>query len=85
MSRLPPVSTNVARVFALLAVVTLLCTLGCTIGPRYKRPIAQAPDTWKGEGPWEAAAPKDAIPKGAWWQIFHDAADERSLRRTFSP
>ena len=28
---------------------------------------------WKGEGPWQAAAPKDAIPKGAWWQLFHDA------------
>jgi NodT family efflux transporter outer membrane factor (OMF) lipoprotein len=31
------------------------------------------PDTWKGEGPWQTAVPKDAIPKGAWWQIFHDA------------
>jgi NodT family efflux transporter outer membrane factor (OMF) lipoprotein len=33
----------------------------------------QVPDTWKGEGPWQTAAPKDAIPKGTWWQIFHDA------------
>ena len=47
--------------------------LGCTVGPGYKRPSAQVPDTWKGEGPWQTAAPKDAIPKGAWWQIFHDA------------
>ena len=57
---------------ALLA-VALLAGVGCTVGPRYKRPTAQVPDTWKGEGPWQAAAPKDAIPKGAWWQIFHDA------------
>lgn len=67
---------------ALLVVVSLACTLGCTVGPRYKRPAAQVPDTWKGEGPWQAAAPKDAIPKGAWWQIFHDAqldALEREL------
>jgi len=28
---------------------------------------------WKGEGPWQAAVPKDAIPKGAWWLLFHDA------------
>jgi NodT family efflux transporter outer membrane factor (OMF) lipoprotein len=54
---------------ALLAV----STVGCTVGPRYKRPTAQVPDTWKGEGPWQAAAPKDAIPKGAWWQVFHDS------------
>src|SRR5271165_686310 len=56
------------------AVVLLaVCLVGCTVGPAYKRPVAaQVPDTWKGEGPWQAAAPKDAIPKGSWWRIFHD-------------
>ena len=58
---------------ALLAGCSLLCTLGCTMGPGYKRPAAAVPDTWKGEGPWQTAAPKDAIPKGAWWQVFQDA------------
>ena len=51
----------------------LFASVGCTVGPRYKRPTAQAPSAWKGEGPWQTAAPKDAIPKGTWWQIFHDA------------
>lgn len=54
-------------------IALLACTVGCTVGPAYKRPTAQVPDTWKGEGPWETAAPKDAIPKGTWWQIFRDA------------
>jgi outer membrane protein, multidrug efflux system len=63
---------------ALCALVcTLVCTFGCTVGPGYKRPTAQVPDAWKGEGPWQMAAPKDAIPKGAWWQIFHDAELDR--------
>jgi multidrug efflux system outer membrane protein len=70
--RLRPVPRNFARALTLLIASSMLFTLGCTVGPRYKRPTAQAPDTWKGQGPWEAAAPKDAIPKGAWWQIFHD-------------
>ena len=35
---------------------------------------APAPDAWKTQPPWQQAAPKDAIPKGAWWQIFHDPA-----------
>ncbi|MGD0467952.1 MAG: efflux transporter outer membrane subunit [Terriglobales bacterium] len=61
---------------ALLA-AALLCTLGCTVGPGYKRPTAQVPEAWKGEGPWQTAAPKDAIPKGAWWQLFHDAELDR--------
>src|SRR5260370_22974844 len=63
---------------ALYALVcALVCTLGCTVGPGYKRPAAQVPDAWKGAGPWQTAAPKDAIPKGAWWQIFHDAQLDR--------
>jgi multidrug efflux system outer membrane protein len=56
------------------ALILAALLTGCTVGPRYHRPAAQIPDTWKGEGPWQTAAPKDSIPKGAWWQIFHDAA-----------
>jgi outer membrane protein, multidrug efflux system len=59
--------------FGLSIVALLALTLGCTVGPEYKRPTAPVPDTWKGQGPWEAAAPKDAIPRGAWWEVFHDA------------
>ena len=55
--------------------VRLALASACTVGPRYSRPAAPAPapDAWKTQPPWEQAAPKDAIPKGAWWQIFHDA------------
>ena len=73
MKRNPPVM-NAAR---LAAVVLAVCAVGCTVGPGYRRPTAQVPDAWKGEGPWQTAAPKDAIPKGAWWQIFHDAELDR--------
>lgn len=44
----------------------------CTVGPKYQRPVTPAPEKWSNEGPWRSAAPKDAIPKGAWWEIFHD-------------
>jgi len=61
---------------ALLALTLLGLTVGCTVGPRYSRPAspAPAPDAWKTQPPWEQAAPKDSIPKGAWWQVFHDPA-----------
>jgi outer membrane protein, multidrug efflux system len=62
---------------ALLAAAFLT---GCAVGPRYQRPTAQVPGTWKGEGPWQTAVPKDAIPKGTWWQIFHDAELDRLER-----
>ncbi len=52
----------------------LALAAGCTVGPRYSRPAAPAPapDAWKTQPPWQQAAPKDSIPKGAWWQIYHD-------------
>lgn len=56
------------------ALASLAFAAGCTVGPRYSRPAAPAPapDAWKTQAPWEQAAPKDSIPKGAWWQVFHD-------------
>jgi NodT family efflux transporter outer membrane factor (OMF) lipoprotein len=63
-----------AAISAALALLGLAA--GCTVGPRYSRPAApaSAPDAWKTQPPWQQAAPKDAIPKGAWWQVFNDPA-----------
>jgi NodT family efflux transporter outer membrane factor (OMF) lipoprotein len=49
-----------------------MCLAGCAVGPKYQRPPIPSPPAWKSEGPWREAAPKDAFPKGAWWEIFHD-------------
>jgi multidrug efflux system outer membrane protein len=58
------------------ALALLVLAAGCTVGPRYSRPAAPvpAPDVWKTQPPWQQAAPKDSIPKGAWWQVFNDPA-----------
>ncbi|MDB5360217.1 MAG: outer membrane protein [Rhodospirillales bacterium] len=58
------------------ALIALLLLAGCTVGPDYRRPdaptgagfkeIAEAPPGWK------LGTPGDAIPKGAWWTIYHD-------------
>ena len=60
----------------LVAVATTIFSAACTVGPRYSRPAASAPapNAWKTQPPWEVAVPKDAIPKGTWWQVFHDPA-----------
>jgi outer membrane protein, multidrug efflux system len=61
----------------LVSLLTFLTfAAGCTVGPRYARPAAPAPapDAWKTQPPWHQAAPKDAIPKGAWWEVFQDPA-----------
>jgi outer membrane protein, multidrug efflux system len=55
-----------------LAVGASFCLAGCAVGPKYQRANVQSPPAWKTEGPWREAAPKDAIPKGAWWEVFRD-------------
>ncbi len=64
------------RIAILIGIGSLVFAAACTVGPRYSRPAAPtpAPDAWKTQPPWQQAAPKDAIPKGAWWQIYDDSS-----------
>jgi NodT family efflux transporter outer membrane factor (OMF) lipoprotein len=68
-----------ARVLPAAALLLLMLGVGCAVGPRYERPSATAPTTavptaWKTTPPWQPAAPKDELPKGAWWKLFNDPA-----------
>jgi NodT family efflux transporter outer membrane factor (OMF) lipoprotein len=57
--------------FALAALSSaLLC--GCAAGPDYVRPAVHAPDSYKEMAGWKAAEPRDAEPKGDWWEAFLD-------------
>lgn len=64
--------TGPTRWLAVPAILAAEVLSGCAVGPTYKRPAAEVPAAWKGEGPWQAAAPKDTIPKGSWWQVYQD-------------
>ncbi len=51
----------------------LLAIGGCAVGPRYSRPTAQVPSTFKEEPPnWKQAQPADQTLRGNWWEIFGD-------------
>src|SRR5256885_11768882 len=56
--------------FLIGAVSTLLCA--CAVGPNYKRPAAPVTAKWELVEPWREGAPKDALPRGEWWTVFHD-------------
>ena len=56
--------------FAVSLAVSVL--VGCSVGPNYKRPTAPTVANWELADPWREGAPKDAIPKGEWWSVFHD-------------
>lgn len=64
----------------LLLPSTLLLS-GCLSGPDYVKPdLGQVtPARWR----WQPAAPRDELPKGDWWRVFHDPEltrlEERAL------
>jgi len=64
----------VKRVFSILsgALVAVLCTAGCTVGPKYQRAAAPSAAHWDVQDPWRESAPKDALAKGQWWTVYHD-------------
>jgi NodT family efflux transporter outer membrane factor (OMF) lipoprotein len=58
----------------LAILISLFCS-GCTIGPKYVRPVAPAPVALKemtGNDQWKMATPSDGLIKGKWWEIFGD-------------
>ena len=62
-----------ARNITLLnGVAVLLFAAGCTVGPKYQRASAPVPAKWDVGEPWRESSPKDGIPKGEWWGVFHD-------------
>jgi multidrug efflux system outer membrane protein len=61
------------------ALMTLVVALvagaaaGCTVGPDYKRPLATAPDAYRGAAaPEPTAADAASIGDQAWWDVFQD-------------
>jgi len=60
----------------LLAVVTFLTA--CIIGPKYTRPLAPVPPSYKElgapnvDGDWKSAQPRDDAVRGKWWESFKD-------------
>jgi multidrug efflux system outer membrane protein len=64
--------------FLLLAV---LLTVGCAVGPNYKRPNVNAPDAYRGVMPQEAAQPAvESLGDQKWWEVFQDEQLQKLIR-----
>ena len=51
-----------------------LASTGCMVGPKYRQPVAVAPPIFKENTGWQPAQPADTLPRGKWWQVFHNPA-----------
>jgi outer membrane protein, multidrug efflux system len=69
------------RIGAVALMVSVTAGVGCTVGPNYHRPDAPAATAWDVTEPWREAAPRDALPKGQWWSVFHNE-ELNDLERT---
>jgi len=56
------------KLFACFAVLLA----SCAVGPSYERPQAETAAAYKEAGDWVVANPRDAAPKGKWWEVFDD-------------
>jgi multidrug efflux system outer membrane protein len=63
--------------------VALALAVGCKVGPDYQRPEVPEVSDWR----WKPAEPKDAVPRGPWWQVFTeptlDALEQRAMEGNF--
>ena len=46
---------------------------GCTMGPDYVRPAAPISPHFKEAKGWKIVDPSDALDRGEWWAVYHDA------------
>ena len=65
--------------FLLVLGALLLPTTACMVGPKYQRPSAPIPPSYKelspaetGPAGWKQAKPNDGAGRGKWWEIFND-------------
>jgi NodT family efflux transporter outer membrane factor (OMF) lipoprotein len=61
---------SAVRAGALLAVAVALSA--CATAPKYERPAAPVPPSFRETDGWKAGQPGDTLPRGPWWELFGD-------------
>lgn len=54
---------------------------GCAIGPDYRRPAVDIPETYRQAQGWKAAEPQDDGTPAAWWELYGDPQLNRLARQ----
>src|SRR5246500_5385503 len=75
MSFLRRSTTNIRlsmRIAGGISALTMLLFAGCTVGPKYQRPAAAVPATYKEVGDWKPAQPNDQSLSTNGWKMFQD-------------
>lgn len=62
-----------------ISALFMLLVTGCTVGPDYQRPIANAPAQWSDNRSDSVTSQNDQV--GEWWKLFHDAELDSLIKR----
>jgi len=65
-----------------IAIISLLLLSACTLGPKYKRPAAQVPDTFR--GPQPASSTNESLGDEKWWTVFQDTQLQALIREALA-
>jgi NodT family efflux transporter outer membrane factor (OMF) lipoprotein len=69
----PRTSPRASRIiFLAMCLAGTRANAGCTVGPKYNRPVAEVPPVYKESSDWKTAQPNDQNLGGNWWEIFQD-------------
>lgn len=66
------VPARLVRRTALVCMLAAALAACRTVGPAYQKPQAVTAPAWDIPAPWRPSDPRDAVPKGEWWKVFHD-------------
>ena len=64
---------------AVVTALLLLLASGCTVGPDYHPPTANAPAQWGGTLSGNINSQNGQV--GEWWKLFHDAELDSLVKR----
>jgi multidrug efflux system outer membrane protein len=72
---------RIATFLSLVICVLVLSLAGCVVGPNYKRPIVNTPNTYRGLTDAEAASTTSAsLGDQKWWEVFQDQQLQQLIR-----
>jgi outer membrane protein, multidrug efflux system len=69
-----------ARAGALVVLLASLFAAGCTVGPNYKRPPVDAPETFRGQTAPPPPAEPVSLGDEKWWDVFEDDTLQQLIR-----
>lgn len=64
-------------------ILGLLLLNGCTLGPKYKRPAVQVPDTFRASAP-DASSTAASLGDEEWWTVFQDSQLQALIRESLA-